>query len=45
MIKLNSEQQAMLAGTHGRARQMAMRLVLDMAATAGATTSIAHRIV
>jgi predicted aconitase/predicted aconitase with swiveling domain len=36
-IKLNEEQQAMLAGAQGVARQMAMRLLLDMAATAGAT--------
>ena len=32
----NNEQQAMLAGERGVAKQMAMRLVLDMAATAGA---------
>lgn len=36
-IKLNEEQEAMLAGKQGVARQMAMRLLLDMAATAGAT--------
>lgn len=34
-IELNEEQRAMLAGEQGRARQMAMRLLLDMAATAG----------
>ena len=36
-IKLNQEQKAMLDGRQGRARQMAMRLVLDLAAAAGAT--------
>ncbi len=36
-ITLNDDQQAMLAGQQGMARQMAMRLLLDMAATAGAT--------
>ncbi len=36
-IKLNNEQESMLAGKQGVARQMAMRLLLDMAATAGAT--------
>lgn len=36
MIELNDEQRAMLAGERGVARQMAMRLVLDMAAAAGA---------
>ncbi|MCB8977880.1 MAG: DUF521 domain-containing protein [Ardenticatenaceae bacterium] len=36
-IKLNDDQQAMLAGQQGVARQMAMRLLLDMAAAAGAT--------
>lgn len=35
-IPLNNEQRAMLAGDHGRARQMAMRLLLDLAAMAGA---------
>ncbi len=35
-ILLNDEQQAMLRGERGPAKQMAMRLVLDMAATAGA---------
>ena len=36
-IELNEEQQAMLAGEYGVAKQMGMRLLLDMAATAGAT--------
>ncbi|MBK7894542.1 MAG: DUF521 domain-containing protein [Anaerolineaceae bacterium] len=36
-IELNEEQQAMINGQHGQARQMAMRLLLDLAATAGAT--------
>ena len=36
-IKLNKSQQAMLDGQQGTARQMAMRLLLDMAAAAGAT--------
>ncbi len=36
-IELNKAQQEMLAGGQGVARQMAMRLLLDMAATAGAT--------
>ena len=36
MIELNEEQKEMLAGKQGVARQMAMRLVLDMAAAAGA---------
>ena len=36
-IMLNDEQQAMLSGERGRAKQMAMQLVLDMAATAEAT--------
>ncbi|MDT8304897.1 MAG: aconitase X [Anaerolineae bacterium] len=35
-MNLNREQQAMLAGEQGEARQMAMRLLLDMAAAAGA---------
>ncbi len=35
-MKLNNEQGAMLAGERGAARQMAMRLILDLAATAGA---------
>jgi predicted aconitase/predicted aconitase with swiveling domain len=34
--QLNDEQRAMLAGEHGRARQMGMRLLLDLAAMAGA---------
>ncbi len=33
---LNDEQRAMLAGEHGRARQMGLRLLLDLAAMAGA---------
>ncbi|MBK8904848.1 MAG: DUF521 domain-containing protein [Anaerolineaceae bacterium] len=36
-IKLNDDQQAMLDGQQGVARQMAMRLLLDMAAAAAAT--------
>ena len=36
MITLNAQQQALLDGEHGVAKQMAMRLVLDMAAAAGA---------
>jgi len=36
-IKLNGDQQAMLAGEMGPAKQMAMRLLLDLAAAAGAT--------
>mgnify|MGYP002624039064 FL=1 len=36
-IKLNKEQEAMLNGRQGVARQMAMRLLLDMAAAAGAS--------
>ncbi len=35
-IELNDEQQAMLDGRRGIAKQMGMRLLLDMAATAGA---------
>ena len=35
-IRLNDDQRSMLAGEQGRARQMAMRLLLDLAATAGA---------
>lgn len=35
-VQLNSNQQAMLDGKQGVARQMGMRLLLDMAATAGA---------
>ncbi|VAW38240.1 hypothetical protein MNBD_CHLOROFLEXI01-2027, partial [hydrothermal vent metagenome] len=35
-IKLNQEQQAMLTGGQGVAKQMGMRLLLDMAAVAGA---------
>jgi predicted aconitase/predicted aconitase with swiveling domain len=36
-MKLTDEQRAMLAGKRGEARQMAMRLILDMAAAAGAS--------
>lgn len=36
IITLNDQQRAMLAGEHGRARQMGMRLLLDLAAMAGA---------
>ncbi len=39
-IELNEEQQAMLNGDHGVAKQMGMRLLLDMAATAGVTELI-----
>ncbi|HSM55998.1 MAG TPA: aconitase X [Candidatus Sulfomarinibacteraceae bacterium] len=39
-IQLNDDQRAMLRGDQGRARQMAMRLVLDLAAAAGATELI-----
>ena len=35
-IQLNDEQRAMLAGERGRARQMGMRLLLDLASMAGA---------
>jgi predicted aconitase/predicted aconitase with swiveling domain len=35
-MNLNDQQRAMLAGEQGEARQMAMRLLLDMAAAAGA---------
>ncbi len=37
IIPLNTSQQEMLDGAHGPAKQMAMRLLLDMAAAAGAT--------
>lgn len=37
---LTSDQQAMLRGDHGVARQMALRLVLDLAAAAGATALV-----
>jgi len=40
-ISLNEEHKAMLSGEKGRAKQMAMRLLLDMSATAGATELIA----
>ncbi len=36
-VIINDEQKAMLGGERGRAKQMAMRLLLDMAAAAGAT--------
>ncbi len=36
-IELNDEQRAMLAGEQGLARQMGLRLVLDLASMAGAT--------
>lgn len=36
LIELNHEQEAMLAGRQGTARQMAMRLVLDLAAASAA---------
>jgi predicted aconitase len=36
-IELNNDQKSMLAGERGVAKQMAMRLLLDMAATASAT--------
>ncbi len=39
-IPLNDDQQAMLDGKRGIAKQMAMRLLLDMAAAAGATELI-----
>jgi predicted aconitase/predicted aconitase with swiveling domain len=41
VISLNSEQEAMLSGRRGRAKEMAMRLLLDLAATAGATEWVA----
>ncbi|NJN55187.1 MAG: DUF521 domain-containing protein, partial [Anaerolineae bacterium] len=40
MMQLTSDQQAMLQGEQGIARQMAMRLLLDMAAAANATELI-----
>ncbi|MDX1415629.1 MAG: aconitase X [Candidatus Promineifilaceae bacterium] len=40
MISLNDDQQAMLDGRHGQAKQMGMRLLLDMAAAAGATSLV-----
>ncbi|WP_420629774.1 aconitase X [Candidatus Leptofilum sp.] len=42
-IKLNEAQQAMLNGQQGTARQMGMRLLLDLAATAGATELVPIR--
>ena len=38
-IQLNDDQQAMLNGERGTANQMGMRLVLDMAAAAGAAAT------
>lgn len=43
MIELNREQKAMLDGERGLARQMGMRLLLDLAATAGATELVPIR--
>jgi predicted aconitase/predicted aconitase with swiveling domain len=40
-ISLNHEQEAMLSGRRGQAKEMAMRLLLDLAATAGATELVA----
>lgn len=40
-VSLDDEQKAMLSGEKGSAKQMAMRLLLDMSATAGATELIA----
>ena len=40
-IQLNDDQRAMLDGERGLAKQMAMRLVMDMAAAAGATELVA----
>jgi predicted aconitase/predicted aconitase with swiveling domain len=42
-IALNQEQSAMLAGERGLAKQMAMRLLLDMATAAGASELIPIR--
>ena len=39
-IQLASDQQAMLNGEQGQGKQMAMRLLLDMAAAAGAAELI-----
>ncbi len=39
-LSLTPEQEKMLRGDYGRARQMAMRLLVDLAATAGATKLI-----
>lgn len=38
--RMNDEQRAMLAGDRGRARQMGMRLLLDLAAMAGADSFV-----
>ena len=40
MLELNQEQQAMLAGEQGVARQMGMRLLVDMAAAAHSSTLV-----
>ncbi len=40
IMQLNEDQQAMLNGERGAAKQMGMRLVLDLAAAAGATELI-----
>ena len=40
MIELNEEQKAMLAGEQGVARQMGMRLLLDLAAAANSSTLV-----
>lgn len=42
-VPLNREQQAMLSGERGVAKQMGMRLLLDMAAAAGATKLVPIR--
>ncbi len=42
-ISLNEEQQVMLAGKKGTAKQTAMRLLLDLAAAAGATALLPVR--
>jgi predicted aconitase/predicted aconitase with swiveling domain len=39
-VSLNEEQKSMLSGEKGQAKQMAMRLLLDMSAAAGATQLI-----
>jgi len=40
IISINDNQEAMLAGEKGAAKQMAMRLLLDMAAASGASELI-----
>ena len=42
-LNLNNDQQAMLDGKRGLAKQMGMRLLLDMAAAAGATKLVPVR--